>query len=265
MKMRKSLSLALSICALFTITTNSLAVGMDAVDIVLAPESNVTYEEIPSHVRNMVNNGDLVFVDEDEHYYIIPATLGTANTASTNTVQSPRSLVYLPNGGTYTFTNPILSSDAGSITYLLNVSFIPITPLVKYLIYTPDTSLFGELRALFYSEGAVAAVTAVAGWYGITVSTAIIGSAIAISSWYINYAEYNAVKAAHERYCPGVTVGGLFTETRYIHNKMTGIGNIVTTFASWGNNYATDVHYGLTGTLNAGVYCAGGTALVIPE
>ena len=265
MKMRKLLSVLLSFCALFTITTNSFAFELNTTNVTLAPESNITYKQLPSHIRSMVNNGDLVLVDENEHYYIIPATLNTTTAPSVNDSQNSRALVYSPDGGTYTFTNPILSSDASTITYLLNVSYIPVVAVIRYLINTNDTSLLGVIRDIFLSIGATEAAKYLEDRLGIVVSATIISAVISVAQWYINYTTYNAIKAAYNTYCPEYVTGGLLTETRYIHNKLIGSGNIVTTFSSWNSGYVNNVHYGLTGTLSAGVYYAGGTALVIPE
>ena len=171
-------------------------------------------------------------------------------------------LQYAPKGGTLLFKDSVISSDTVYTEYIGNVSYIPVAELSAYLIDYVDTTFIGQLKSMALSEGLAAAAAYGAKKFtektGLSIKVAVVTAIIELEQWYIQYAEYNVLKNAYQTYCEGIETGGLITTTKYIHNKVTGTGNITTTYARWGGTYIQTVHSGKTGTFYAGQYYAGG-------
>lgn len=115
-----------------------------------------------------------------------------------------------------------------------------------------------QVKSLVLSGAVDAAVTLIASSLGIGVAAGVVTAMIELTSWNINYAVFNSVKAAYNKYCSGYSTGGLMATTKCTYNGANGTGNIVTTFIRWSTTYVNDTHYGKTGTWRDGIYYAGG-------
>lgn len=238
------------------LSLNAIAANVESGEIELDPSSNITYEELPSDVQEMVAQGDYVYYDEDnDHYYLVP--VNPLNDSSGGSTIS-RGTYSRPKGGTYTFSNPVIESSGYTKTYLLSVSYIPVAVVAGYLINAHDTSLMAQVKSLVMSGAVNAAVTLVTSSLGIGVAAGVLSAMVGLAAWNINYAVYNSVKEAYNRYCSNSTTGGLIVTTRCTYNAANGTSNIVTTFARWSTTIVNDTHYGMTGTWRDGIYYAGG-------
>lgn len=245
------------VCAISMLVVNAAAVEAGG-EITLDPESNITYDELPDDVKEMVGNGDYVYYDEEnDHYYLVP--MNPLNTSSGGKITGARATYSKPNGGTYTFSNPVIESRGFQKTYLLSVSYIPAEVVIRYLIEQGDKGLSAQVSSLIASGMLSTAVNKVCSVLGISgVAATVLAGAMQLNYYVINRANYHALKNAWDTYCASSTSGGLIATTKCTYNAGNGTSNVVTIFARWGSSTVNNTHYGMTGTWKDQVYYAGG-------
>lgn len=174
-----------------------------------------------------------VYDAANDHYYLVPANSlnSSSGRSSGRSTAGTRATYNRPDGGTYTFSNPVIESSGYTKTDLLSVSYIPVAVVAGYLINSQDTSLMGEVKSLVLSGAVDAAIAFIASRLEIAVVAGAITAMVQLSAWNIKYANYNAIKQAYNSYCSGYSTGGLIVTTKCTYNGANGTGNIVTTFA----------------------------------
>lgn len=255
-RIKSIISVVCSIAILFSISTNSLATYVDGQKITLDPNSSVSYEELPSYVQPYVHNNDLVTVTDGNHYHIFLAAPDSPSV-------SLYSRQYEPDGGTLTFSDPIISSDIYYIEYQLNVTYIPYAVLSNYLINYYDTSLIGSIKSAIKSMGVSVGVEWAANLIfertGLQIPATAIVFIIEVGNAQIANANFNELKNAFNYYVGMDTTAGLFVDTHYMHNRSIQNGSLITTYSKWDGKYIDTSHDGKVGTFKPGVYYAGGT------
>ena len=251
---------AIIMCIALIISTSGLSYAISpSSSVVLAPNSPLSFEDLPSHIQSLVQTGDYVF-EENEHYYILPSNTGENTTSSSvgtyATYNSPR-------GGSVIYSNPIIESSSSYTTYLLSVSYIPQDVVTNYLIYGKDPSA-PEQVAQYVAEGLMdAAISLIATLTRLELAAPLVSQMASNGYSNILYSTYNSVKSAYTQYCYGLTVttGGLYVETKYVHNNITSAGNLVTTFSRWTGSTVNTLHYNMLGTWKNKIYYAGGESI----
>lgn len=275
-KMTRILALATTLAMLMVLMANS-AFAYDEMkkvesEVTLANDSNVSFDDLPEEIQAMVHEGDCVIYDESEvtvtadgdeiqgHYYIFPADASYEAAEARSTNVGARSITSQPNGGTYTFPNPVISSSGTTKTYLLSVSYIPVKTVAAYLM--DNRGILEKVRDFIVNgltDKAIAEFTAA---IGAPALGATLVAAVQLNRWSIHYATYAPMKKAYTDHCSNKSTGGIIATTKCTYSSGNGTYNMVTVCTNWSGTNVNNTHYGMTANnWRAGVYYAGAERL----